>query len=51
MQISADEDGFLNGSVINLQTGTASFTETFGTFYLLQYTISGSDLIAEINLP
>lgn len=51
VSISADEDGFLNGSVINLQTWTATFTETFGTFYLLQYTISGSDLIAEINLP
>jgi len=51
VSISADEDGFLNGSVINLVTWTATFTETFGTFYLLQYTISGSDLIAEINLP
>lgn len=51
VSVSADEDGFLNGSVINLQTWTATFTETFGTFYLLQYTISGSDLIAEINLP
>lgn len=51
VSISADEDGFLNGSVINLQTWTATFTETFGTFYLLKYTVSGSDLIAEVNLP
>jgi hypothetical protein len=51
VSVSADEDGFLNGSVINLQTWTATFTETFGTFYLLQYTISWSDLIAEVNLP
>lgn len=51
VSISADEDGFLNGSVINLSTWTATFTETFGTFYLLDYTVSGSDLIAEINLP
>lgn len=51
VSISADEDGFLNWSVYNLSTGTATFTETFATFYLLQYTISGSDLIAEVNLP
>lgn len=51
VSISADEDGFLNGSVINFLNWTATFTETFSTFYLLQYTISGSDLIAEINLP
>ena len=51
VSISADEDGFLNWSIINLSTGIASFTETFGTYYILDYTISGSDLIAEINLP
>ena len=51
VSVSADEDGFLNGSVINFLNWTATFTETFGTFYLLQYTISWSDLIAEINLP
>lgn len=51
VSISAREDGVLNWSVINLVNGTATFTETFGTFYLLQYTVSGSDLIAEVNLP
>lgn len=51
VSISADEEGFLNWSIINLSTGIASFTETFGTYYILDYTISGSDLIAEINLP
>lgn len=51
LSISADEDGFLNWSILNLVTWTATFTETFGTFYLLQYTISWSDLIAKIQLP
>jgi hypothetical protein len=51
VSVSADDDWFLNGSVRNFLTWVTTFTETFGTFYLLQYTISGSDLIAEVNLP
>jgi hypothetical protein len=29
VSISADEDGFLDGSVINLTTGTYSYTDSF----------------------